>query len=140
AASGRGEPCELLPERDRIVAGAPLYPAAVVVRDQRGQRHAVVMRGHGCETTAAYGCDASSLRLDSPTRLWIVAAGGQLFLSRADLDREPALACLGEHLGRIEPAADRGGEAEPVETACGEDDGVETPLAALAETCVDVAA
>src|SRR5689334_25334445 len=94
----------------------------------------------GREATAADHGHADTLGLDAPTRLRVVAPGDELLLADPDLDRERALAGLGEHFAGLEPEADLGSEAEPVEPAGGEHDGVESPLAALAQARVDVSA
>ncbi len=62
----------------------------------------------------------------------------EMLLSGAHLECQRALARLREHHIRLEPCADLGAEAESVEPAGREHDGVEAALAALAQTGVDV--
>ena len=83
---------------------------------------------------------AYPLGVNPTPRLGIVHGGGDHLLAFADLERERPLAGLGEHFRRLETVADLGFQPEAVEPAGGEDDRVEAPLGALAETRVDVPA
>ena len=97
-------------------------------------------RGHRCEATAAHRRDALPLRLDATPRLGVVQRLHQLLLSDAHLQRERALACLGQQLLGSEAPADLVAEPEPVEAARGKHNRVEPALDALAQARVDVAA
>ena len=68
-----------------VAARAPLDPGAVLVGDERGQRRAVVVRGHGSEAAAADERDAAALGLDAPSRLRVVRRRDQLLLAGAHL-------------------------------------------------------
>ena len=98
------------------------------------------MGSDGRKAAAADHGHADTLGLDPAARLGVVGSGDELLLADPNLDRERALAGLREHFAGLEPEADLGSEAEPVEPAGGEHDGVESPLAALAQTRVDVSA
>ena len=111
----------------------PSSAATSAVKDD-----AVVMGRDRCEAAAADDGDAPSLRLHSPPRLRIVGDRDELFLAEADLHRERALSGLGKHHVRLDAHADLTGEAEPIEPAGGEHDGVEATLDPLAEARVDV--
>ena len=92
------------------------------------------------ETPAA---DHGDARRSASTRRRVSASSArrdELLLARPHLQRERALARLGQQLGRLEAAADLAGEPEPIEPARSEHDGVEPALAALAQARVDVAA
>src|SRR5207249_8882882 len=102
-------------ERSRVGAAPAADPGAVLVRDERGQLHAVVVRRDGGEATAADRRHAGALGLDAAPRLGIVRARDELLLAGAYLQRERPLARLRQQLVRLEAAADLGGEPEPVE-------------------------
>src|SRR5919197_587549 len=70
----------------------------------------------------------------------MVGGRGELLLARTHLKGERALRSLREELVRLEATADLGREAEPVEAAGGEHDGIQPALDALAQARVDVAA
>src|SRR5213078_1956771 len=118
----------------------PLDPAAVLRGDERRQLLAVVVRGHRRETATADGEDAGALRLDAAAGLGVVGSRNELLLAGTDLQRERALARLGQQLGGIEPQADLSPEPQPVEAGRGEHDRVQPALAALAQPRIDVPA
>src|SRR5581483_3009167 len=124
-------------ERRRIVPRQTHDPRAVISRDEARQRRAVVMRRDGRETAAADGRDDRPLRLDPLPRLLVIGGRDEMRLAGAHLQREGALPRLRKKLLRLEPVADLAREAEPVETARRQHDGVETALPTLAQPRVD---
>src|SRR5262249_60111367 len=97
-------------------------------------------RREGRGAAGAGGRAAGAPRLDGPTCLGVVRMRDERLVAAAALEREGALRRLRQDDGGREPQADLALEPEPVETAGGEDDRVEPPLAPLPETRVDVPA
>src|SRR5207302_6899264 len=95
------EPHELEPERDRVVAASPLDPRAVLRRDERDERRAVVMGGDWCETAAADGGDGGALGFHAAARLRVVGRGDEMLLARANLQRERSLRGFRQQLVRL---------------------------------------
>ena len=91
----------------RIVTASPLEPRAVFRGNEGGQPLAVVVRRDRCQATAADREDTRALGLDATTRLEVVGLANERFVSHADLQRQRALAGLGQELVRLE--ADPGG-------------------------------
>src|SRR3954468_15184000 len=87
---------ELEPERVRVDTGAALDPRAVLGRDERRQRRAVVMRGHRRKTASFDGCNDGTFRLDATARLRVVGTRDELLLAGTHLERERALRRLRE--------------------------------------------
>src|SRR5207244_361904 len=112
--SPRDELQELRRHRCGIVAAAPLDPGAVLVRDQRGQTVAVVVRRDGLEAAAADHGHTGALRFDARAGLLVSGALDELLLPGADLERDRPLTRLGKQLVGIEAVPDLGAEAEPV--------------------------
>ena len=124
----------------RVAADTALEPGAVLVGDERRQRHAVVMSRHRREAPAADQRDTAALGLDAAPGLGVVGCAHELLLSRPNLERERTLTGLRQQLVGLEAPSDLLLETKPVEPAGGEDDGVEPALAALPQPRVDVAA
>src|SRR5581483_3000452 len=101
---------------------------------------AVVVGGNRGQAASADGGDCRPLGLDPEARRRVVCCRDALLLPGTHLQRERALPRPGQELGGIEATADLVREAEPVEAAGREDDGVEPALGALAQARVDVAA
>ena len=87
---------------------------------------------------AADTSDAAPLGLHAAPSLAVVGRLDETGLTRPDLERERALTGFGQQLSRIEPVPDLVREPQPVEPACGEDDGVEAALPAFAKPRIDV--
>src|SRR5262249_6779747 len=117
-----------------------LDPAAILRGDKSRQLLAVVVRGDRREAAAADREDARPLGLDASAGLSVVGGLYELFLTRADLQRQCAPARLRQQIVGLEPKAALTTEPEPVETCRGEHDGVQPALAALAQPRIDVAA
>ena len=83
--------------RSRVVAAPALDPLAVLSRDQRVQRRAVVVRGNRRETTGPDRRDAPALRLDARACRCVVGLRDELLLARAHLERKRALRSLRQH-------------------------------------------
>src|SRR5688572_15381316 len=81
----------------------------------------------------------SALGLDAPSRLGVVGARDTLLLAFPHLQSNCPLTGLREQLLRIETAPDLRAEAESVEPAGSEHDGVQPALAAFTQARVDVA-
>src|SRR5439155_21201308 len=94
---------------------------------------------HRRQAAAADRRDALPLRLGPAPSLGVVERLHQFLVPEAHLERERPLPRLGEQLLRLEPFADLGAEAEPIETAGGENDRVETALVPLPQARVDIA-
>ena len=84
-----------------------------------------MVRRNRSQAPAAHRGHAGALRLDPAPCLRVVDAGDKPLLTHTDLDRESALSGLRQQLLRIEPPTDLVREAEPIESARGENDGVE---------------
>src|SRR6266576_6936108 len=97
------------------------------------------MRRDRSQAAAAGRRHDRAFRLHALARLGIVRGRNELLVAGAHLQRERALARLGQHRLGLEPMPDLAAEPEPVEPARGKYDRIEPPLAPLAEPRVDVA-
>src|SRR6185295_1317370 len=121
-----------------IGTGPPLEPTAVLGCDKAGQTLTVVIRRDGCEATAPDHRNAGPFHFHARPCLAVVCSCDQVLLAGAHLQCECALAGLGQELVGLEPMTDLGSEPEPVETAGGEHDRIQSALPALAQTGLDV--
>src|SRR6476620_5119728 len=110
---------QLLSERGRIGAGAPLYPRSVRRRDEARQRRSGVMRRDRSEAAAADRRHERTFRLHAPACLGIVRGRDELLVAGAHLQRERALTRLGQHRLGLEPMPDLTVEPESVEPTSG---------------------
>src|SRR4051794_998725 len=99
-----------------------------------------MVRGDGCEATTADCEDAGAFGLDAAASLRMIGVDDELFVTGSNLQSKRALTGLRQQFLRLETQADLVIEAEPVEPAGCKDDGVEAPLATLAQAGVDVSA
>jgi len=92
------------------------------------------------EAATADDGDAAALGLDPVPRLNVICGCDDVLLAETNLQRERTLPRLGQKLVRLEALFDLSGEAEAVEPAGREHNGVEPPLASLSQPRIDVAA
>ena len=99
-----------------------------------------MVRRDGCQAATADREDTCALGLDTAARLRVVGASNHFLLARAHLQGERALAGLRQELLRLKAVTDLGVQAEAVEAARRQHDGVEPALPAFAQPRLDVAA